>query len=134
VTDCIADHRLAVMALRHKLAFDPPLQSDVAPINHRNVGIDLEEAALPITPGARAVSELLGIDPLHVANEGKVAFGVRAAAARRVIELLRCTPLGVDAAIIGCCVDEHHGMIVVDTGFGRRLLSEPEGELLPRIC
>lgn len=168
VTGFIADHGLAVMAQRHKLAFETPPQSDVAPINlmlarimdvaaadvtamkdptrggvasalhemaeKSHVGIVLDELSLPVTPAARAVSELLGIDPLYVANEGKALIGVAHEAARRVIDVLRSTHQGRDAAIVGRCVDEHHGMIVVDTGFGRRLLAEPEGELLPRIC
>jgi hydrogenase expression/formation protein HypE len=168
VTGSIADHGLAVMAVRHKLGFETPPQSDVAPINHlidavlavasddikamkdptrggvasalhemaekSNVGIELDEAALPVSAAARAVSDLLGIDPLYVANEGKALIGVAPHAARRVIEALRRNPQGAGAAVIGRCVDEHHGMIVIDTGFGRRLLAEPEGELLPRIC
>jgi hydrogenase expression/formation protein HypE len=168
VTGCIADHGLAVMAVRHALAFETPPQSDVAPINHlvaevlrvgrgdisamkdptrggvasalhemaekSGVGIVLDEMAIPVTPAARAVSELLGIDPLFVANEGKAVIGVAPAAARAVLSVLRATDQGRDAAVIGRCVDEHVGMIVVDTGFGRRLLAEPEGELLPRIC
>ena len=168
VTGCVADHGFAVMAMRHKLAFDPPLQSDVSPINHlvqaildvarddiaamkdptrggvasalhemaekSHVGIDIDEPSVPVTAGARAVSELLGIDPLYVANEGKAVIGVSPGAARSVIDKLRGTQQGRDAAIIGRCVDEHHGMVVIDTGLGRRLLAEPEGELLPRIC
>jgi hydrogenase expression/formation protein HypE len=168
VTGSIADHGFAVMAMRHKLAFDPLPQSDVSPINHlveamltvarddivalkdptrggvagalhemaekSHVGIEIDELVVPVTPGSRAVAELLGIDPLHVANEGKAVVGVSPGAARRVIDALRRTHQGRDAAIIGRCVDEHHGMVVVDTGLGRRLLAEPEGELLPRIC
>lgn len=168
ITGFIADHGFAIMAKRHKLEFETPPHSDVAPINHlvdkivgvardeitamkdptrggvasalhemaekSNVGIVLDESALPITPAARAVSELLGIDPLHVANEGKALVGVTAEAAPRVMELLRHTHQGLNAAIIGKCVDDHPGMVVVDTGLGRRLLAEPEGELLPRIC
>lgn len=98
------------------------------------VGIELDEPALPIRLEVRAVAELLGIDPLHVANEGKAIFGVRAASADRVLAALRRTPDGADAAIIGRCVTDHPGAIVVDTGLGRRLLVEAEGELLPRIC
>jgi len=98
------------------------------------VGIVLEERAIPITPAVRAVGELLGIDPLHVANEGKALIGVRAEAAEAVLALLRAQPLGARAAIIGTCAAERMGSIVLDTGFGKRLLAEPEGEPLPRIC
>jgi hydrogenase expression/formation protein HypE len=98
------------------------------------VGIVLHEASLPVRPEVRAASELLGIDPLHVANEGKAVIGVRAEAADRVLQALQAHALGRDAAIIGTCVAERPGTVILDTGFGRRLLAEPEGELLPRIC
>jgi hydrogenase expression/formation protein HypE len=51
-----------------------------------------------------------------------------------VLEALRAHPLGVDAAVIGVCTEDRAGMVILDTGFGRRLVAEPEGELLPRIC
>lgn len=98
------------------------------------VGIVIDERAIPILPAVRAVGELLGIDPLHVANEGKALIGVRADSAEAVLEVLRAHPLGRCAAIIGTVVAERPGSIVLDTGFGRRLLAEPEGEPLPRIC
>ena len=98
------------------------------------VGIVLDEMALPVTPPVRAASELLGIDPLHVANEGKAVLGVRAHAAKAVLAALRAHPLGRDAAIVGRCVGERIGSVILDTGFGLRLVTEPEGEPLPRIC
>ena len=69
-----------------------------------------------------------------IANEGKAILGVRAAFADEVLKALRAHPLGRDAAVIGTCTDERPGMVVLDTGFGRRLIAEPEGEPLPRIC
>jgi hydrogenase expression/formation protein HypE len=98
------------------------------------VGIVLEETAVPVRNEVRAACELLGMDPLVVANEGKALVGVRAAAAGRVLAAIREHPLGRDAAIIGTCSDDLPGSIVLDTGFGRRLLTETDGELLPRIC
>ena len=98
------------------------------------VGILLDEASVPVTDAVRAASELLGIDPLSVANEGKALIGVRPAQAERVLEALRAHPRGRRAAMVGTCVKERPGSVVLDTGFGRRLLVEPEGELLPRIC
>lgn len=98
------------------------------------VGIVLEERKVPLTDAVRAAGEILGIDPLHVANEGKAAIGVRAADAERLVAVLREHPLGRDAAIVGTCISERPGSIILDTGFGRRLLAEPEGEPLPRIC
>jgi len=98
------------------------------------VGIVINESALPLRSSVRGVAELVGIDPLFVANEGKAVIGVRAGAADLVLARLRGHPLGRDAAIVGVCTTEHPGMVILDTGFGRRLVAEPEGELLPRIC
>ena len=83
----------------------------------------------------RAAAELLGIDPLFIANEGKALLGVQpGATATRCSQRCAAHPYGRDAAVIGRCVDDPAGSVLVDTGFGRRLLSEPDGELLPRIC
>jgi len=98
------------------------------------VGILLDETSVPVVAAVRAAGDLLGIDPLHVANEGKAVLGVRRDAAVAVLAALRAHPLGRDAAIIGTCLSERAGSVILDTGFGRRLLAEPDGELLPRIC
>jgi hydrogenase expression/formation protein HypE len=98
------------------------------------VGILLDESAIPLRDEVRSAAELLGIDPLHVANEGKAVIGVRPEASERVIDALRSHPLGRQASIVGHCLAEPAGRVMVETGFGRRILSEPEGELLPRIC
>jgi len=98
------------------------------------VGVLLEERRIPLHDAVRSTGEILGIDPLHVANEGKAVIGVRANDAERLVALLREHPLGRDAAIIGTCIADRPGSIVLDTGFGRRLLAEPDGEPLPRIC
>lgn len=98
------------------------------------VGIVLDEAALPMTNAARAAAELLGIDPLGVANEGKALIGVAPDALARVLAALRAHPLGASAACIGRAVDAPGGVVLLDTGFGRRRLIERDGEPLPRIC
>jgi hydrogenase expression/formation protein HypE len=98
------------------------------------VGVVLDEAALPVSDAVRSAGELLGIDPLHVANEGKAVMGVRSGAAPGVLAALREHPLGRRAAVVGRCVEERPGQVILDTGFGRRLVTEPEGEPLPRIC
>jgi len=98
------------------------------------VGILLEELAVPVSQAVRAASELVGIDPLFIANEGKAVLGVRPEAAGRTLAALRSHPLGRDARIVGACIAERPGNVILDTGLGRRLLAEPEGELLPRIC
>jgi hydrogenase expression/formation protein HypE len=98
------------------------------------VAIVVDERAVPVREEVRAAGELLGIDPLLVANEGKAVIGVRAKVADAVLAAIRAHPLGRDAALIGEAVADRPGAVVLDTGFGRRLLGEAEGELLPRIC
>jgi hydrogenase expression/formation protein HypE len=98
------------------------------------VGILLEESAVPVRPDVRGASDLLGIDPLVMACEGKAVIGVRPAVAGAVLEAIRAHPLGRHAAQIGRAIGSHAGAIILDTGFGRRILAEPEGEPLPRIC
>jgi hydrogenase expression/formation protein HypE len=99
-----------------------------------HVGIVLEEPKIPVRHEVRAAAELLGIDPTVIANEGKAVMGVRPAAVDRVLFALRAHPLGREAAVVGTCVADRPGSIVLDTGVGRRLLAELEGEPLPRIC
>jgi hydrogenase expression/formation protein HypE len=97
-------------------------------------GIIVEELKVPVRSQVRAACDLLGIDPLVVANEGKALIGVRAASAEQVLAAIRRHPLGAEAAIVGRCIEQHAGAVMLDTGLGRRMLAEPEGELLPRIC
>jgi hydrogenase expression/formation protein HypE len=121
------------------VAMKDPTRGGVAGVLHElaakaKVGIVLEEAAVPLRDEVRAASEMIGIDPLLVANEGKAVLGVRARSAEKVLRALRAHPLGRDAAIVATAVAERPGTVILDTGFGRRILAEPEGELLPRIC
>jgi len=96
----------------------------------------IHESVVPMTAGVRSAAELLGLDPFQIANEGKAIMGVRGddAAVACVLTALRAHALGRDAAVIGECVDGPAGRVVLDTGFGRRLMSEVEGDPLPRIC
>lgn len=124
---------------REIVGMKDPTRGGVASALHEmasrsGVGILLDEAALPIRPAVRAASELLGIDVLTVANEGKALLAVRPAESKRVLEALRAHPLGRDACRIGSCTGESPGRVVLDTGFGRRMVAESDGELLPRIC
>ncbi len=135
-------HRALVAAEPHErgvTAMKDPTRGGLAGALHEmaakgKVGVLLEESSIPITPQAAAVGELLGIDPLHVANEGKAVLGVDPAVADKVLAALRDHPLGRKARIIGRSIPEHRGRVILQTGFGRRLLAEPQGELLPRIC
>ncbi|MEI8032632.1 MAG: hydrogenase expression/formation protein HypE [Chlorobiaceae bacterium] len=98
-------------------------------------GIEIEESAIPVKGEVRGACELLGIDPLHVANEGKLIVAVPAREAERAVEVMRMTEEGRDAVIIGSVVADHPGMVVMQTPFGtRRIIDLPLGEQLPRIC
>jgi hydrogenase expression/formation protein HypE len=96
------------------------------------VGVMLDEERLPIHDAVRSAGELLGIDPLNVANEGKAILGVRPERADEVLAVLRRHPLGAEAAVIGEVTAEER--IILRTGVGKRLVAEPEGEPMPRIC
>jgi hydrogenase expression/formation protein HypE len=121
------------------VAMKDPTRGGVAGVLHEmaakgGVGIVVDETALPVRDEVRAAADLVGIDPLLVANEGKAVLGVHAAAAERVLAALRAHPLGARAAVVARAVAERPGTVILDTGFGKRMLAEPEGELLPRIC
>ncbi|MCC6616194.1 MAG: hydrogenase expression/formation protein HypE [Anaerolineae bacterium] len=99
------------------------------------VGMVLDENALPVRPEVAAACELLGMDPLFVANEGKLIAVVPAEDAEALLETMRRHPFGKDAALIGHVVDAHPGMVVAKTGIGgTRVITMQIGEQLPRIC
>lgn len=98
------------------------------------VSVVLDEAALPLSDAGRAAAELLGVDPLAVANEGKALLGVDPDALDRVLAALRAHPLGKRAACIGRVTEGPRGVVLLDTGFGTRRLVERDGDPLPRIC
>ncbi len=101
----------------------------------KNYGIEIEEDALPVNENVRGMCELLGFDPLYVANEGKVVMVVDADDAEKVVSVLRKNELGKEAAIIGEVVDDHQGKAWLTTGIGgRRIIDMLAGEQLPRIC
>jgi hydrogenase expression/formation protein HypE len=99
------------------------------------VGIALEEAAIPIREEVRGACEMLGLDPLYVANEGKLVAVVAAESAGAVLAAMRRHPLGAHAAIIGKVSDSHAGMVTMRTPFGtHRVVDMLPGDQLPRIC
>jgi hydrogenase expression/formation protein HypE len=123
---------------RSVVAMKDPTRGGVASAMHEmaakaGLTILLDEPAIPVSDEARAASELLGVDPLNVANEGKAVIGVRPEVADAVLAALRAHPLGRHAAVVGVCLEGNPG-VILDTGVGRRMLVEPEGEPLPRIC
>lgn len=99
------------------------------------VGMEIEETAVPIQPAVESACEMLGLDPLHVANEGKVLAVVPPEAADAVLAAMQAQPLGEKAAIIGRVTEEHPAVVVGRTAIGsQRVIDLPAGELLPRIC
>lgn len=99
------------------------------------VGVLLDEAALPIRPQVRAACEMLGFDPLMIANEGKVVAIVPEAAADTVLAVMRQSPYGQEAAVIGQIVAEPAGRVLLANPFGsKRIVDMLMGEILPRIC
>lgn len=99
------------------------------------VGMLIEEIKIPVKSEVRAACEILGLDPLYIANEGKLVCICDADAADTLLAIMRQHPLGHDAAIIGKVIDDPHGFVQMTTAFGgRRIVDWPVGEQLPRIC
>jgi hydrogenase expression/formation protein HypE len=99
------------------------------------VGVALDESAIPIRPEVKGACEMLGLDPLYVANEGKLMAVVPPDEADAVLQAMRAHPLGRNAAIVGTVVPEHRGMVVLRSLVGgARVVTLLAGEQLPRIC
>jgi hydrogenase expression/formation protein HypE len=100
-----------------------------------NTGILIEERSLPVREPVRGACELLGLDPLYVANEGKLLAFVAPAATERVLEAMREHPLGRESVLIGHVTAEHPGVVVMKSSIGgTRVVDMLSGEQLPRIC
>jgi hydrogenase expression/formation protein HypE len=97
--------------------------------------IRLDENEIPLRPETRHAAEMLGLDPLEVANEGKIVFVVRASTAERALEALRSHPHGAESRLIGRVEEPHDGICELVTRMGGlRIIQKPYGEQLPRIC
>jgi hydrogenase expression/formation protein HypE len=95
----------------------------------------VKEAAVPVHPAVAGAAEILGIDPMHVANEGKLVAIVAPEAADAALAALRSAPGGEEAAEIGECRTEPEGMVLMATAFGgKRVMDQLVGDPLPRIC
>jgi hydrogenase expression/formation protein HypE len=142
-SDCAAlgglvEAMLAVAPDLHVLR-DPTRGGLAAALNEiaraASVGVLLQERAVPVPSEVANACAILGLDPLYVANEGKLVAFVPRAEAEAVLAAMRAHPLGAQAAVIGECVDSHPGMVVARTGLGgTRVVDLPIGEQLPRIC
>ena len=118
---------------------DPTRGGLVATLNEwagaSKLGLVIEETTIPLRQEVRGACEILGLDPLYVANEGKVAIAVAPECADTVLEALHVHPLGQQAALIGQVTEEHRSRVVLRTPLGaRRILDMLVGEQLPRIC
>ncbi len=143
LSDCaplngLVDAMLAVAKDIHVLR-DPTRGGVATSLNEiakaAGVGIALDERLLPIPEVVANACSFLGLDPLQVANEGKLLAFVAPDEADDVLAAMRAHPLGQQAAVIGECVEEHPGMVSARTGFGAsRVVDLPIGEQLPRIC
>ena len=99
------------------------------------VGIEIEERAIPIREAVRGACEMLGLDPLYVANEGKLVALVAPQAAAAVLQAMQRHPLGRDAAIVGTVTASHPSLVLLRTVFGTtRIVDMLAGDQLPRIC
>lgn len=142
-SDCAAlgglvDAMLGVTPDLHVLR-DPTRGGLAASLNEiaaaSGTGVVVRERAVPVPPPVANACAVLGLDPMYVANEGKLVAFVPREQAEKVLAAMRAHPLGAEAAVIGEVVDEHHGMVVARTGLGgTRVVDLPIGEQLPRIC
>ena len=143
-SDCAALHELVAAMLATagssiRLMRDPTRGGLAATLNEiaqqSQVGVRLREEDIPVKPAVAAVCELLGLDPLNVANEGKLVAVVDAAAAPALLDAMRAHPLGRHAAAIGTVIADRHRYVEMETKFGgRRVVDWLSGEQLPRIC
>jgi hydrogenase expression/formation protein HypE len=135
----VADLLAAAPGARAHVLRDPTRGGLATTLNEiarqSGVGMRLQEAAIPVKPQVDAACELLGLDPLYVANEGKLVAIVSPDAADALLAALRAHPLGADAARIGVVTADPHHFVQMDTRFGgRRVVDWLSGEQLPRIC
>jgi hydrogenase expression/formation protein HypE len=142
-SDCAALHTLVAEMLETSLEIrclrDPTRGGVATTLNEiagrSNVGMLLRETEIPVRDTVRGACEILGLDPLYVANEGKLVAIVAPAAAEAILQRMRQHPLGQDARIIGEVVAEHAGMVLMKTEIGgTRVVDTLFGEQLPRIC
>jgi len=143
VSDTAALHGLVtamVMAVPDIHVLRDPTRGGVATTlneiaRQAGVGMMLDEAAIPVNPQVAAACEFLGLDPLYVANEGKLVAICAAGDADRLLEVMRAHPLGARAAVIGEVTEDPHHFVQMKTAFGgRRIVDWLSGEQLPRIC
>jgi hydrogenase expression/formation protein HypE len=103
--------------------------------NQSQVGIKIYEETIPVKPAVAAACEMLGFDPLYVANEGKLIAIVKQNVADRLLSIMKNHPLGEESAIIGTITDNSSDHVTLKTKYGTtRMIDMLSGEMLPRIC
>ena len=122
IFDVVVDKGIGNASCQHRIG------TLKAHLNHAGI-------SLPIHDEVRGVAEILGIDPLYIANEGKLVGIVAAEHASRTVDLMRSRPEGAEAAVIGEVLADPEGMVFIHTGFGgTRVVDMLIGDPLPRIC
>ena len=142
-SDCMALNRLTeamlVSGADIRILRDPTRGGLATTLNEftegMDSGIELEETAVPVRPEVRAACDMLGLDPLYCANEGKLICICSSDDAERLVKVMRSCPEGRDAVIIGHVAEDLSGRVILRTGLGgRRILQKLAGAQLPRIC
>lgn len=141
-SDCASLNHLisAVIAISEVKFMRDPTRGGVATVLNElavkgGVGIEIEETSLPVRDSVKAMCEILGFDPLHVANEGKVIIVASEKSASDILKTLKGNELGKNCAIIGRVVKDHRGKVVLKNATGgRRFIDSLSGDQLPRIC
>jgi hydrogenase expression/formation protein HypE len=146
ISDCAALHGL-IASLLNVYPAAPPIhfmrdatRGGLATVlcevaQQQQLGVRLDEAAIPVSEAVLGLCELLGFDPLYVANEGKVVLAAAREEADQLAHAMQQHPLGRNSAIIGEIVTDHPGQVVLDTQVGgRRIVEMLSGAQLPRIC
>ncbi len=168
ISGSIGNHGMAVMAERNGISFDPPVLSDVCPLNSlvsamlsttgeirvmrdptrggvattlKEFAADssccmmVDEEAIHVRPGVQGACDLLGLDPMYVANEGVLVAVVAPGAADELVRAMRNTEAGTDASVIGEVAEHPERMVILRTKIGgSRIIDMITGEQLPRIC
>jgi hydrogenase expression/formation protein HypE len=142
-SDCAPLNRLVadmLAASKHIHSLRDPTRGGLAATlnelaRQSGAGIKIEERKIPILDGVRGACELLGLDPLYIANEGKLVAAVAPGEADKVLAAMRKNKYGKKSEIIGQATGEHKGRVVMRTQIGSsRIVDMPTGEILPRIC
>jgi len=142
-SDCAALNALLIPVLKKtdavKFMRDPTRGGVATTLNEvaeaADLGIFIDEKNIPVSSKVRAACELLGIDPLYVANEGRAILIVRKGSEKKVLSLLKKYPLGRKAQIIGQVTKENKGRVILNTALGtQRIIDMLTSEPLPRIC